>query len=130
MELTLSEFYTNYARRVVQRVFQDYPGSPAVRLWDGQTLTFGKGMSKVCLDFRHQTPIAKPSPFIVNAVHRQPLLRRKNSMNTVLSRHSNLLADGDDRCYRLNRLVDVVWPTTPVDGASISLQNLQKLTKE
>jgi len=53
MELALPEFGTNYAKRVVQRVLRDYRGNLAVRLWDGQTLTFGEGAPEVCLNFRH-----------------------------------------------------------------------------
>lgn len=53
MELALSKFGTNYAKRVVQRVLRDYRGNLAVRLWDGQTLRFGEGAPEACLAFRH-----------------------------------------------------------------------------
>ncbi|MEW5756311.1 MAG: cyclopropane-fatty-acyl-phospholipid synthase family protein [Pseudomonadota bacterium] len=52
MEFALSEVGANYAKRVVRRVFRDYPGSLAVRLWDGQTLVFGERAPEVCLNFR------------------------------------------------------------------------------
>ncbi len=38
--------------RVVQRVFRDYPGNIAVRLWHGETLKFGPGLPDVTLIFR------------------------------------------------------------------------------
>lgn len=41
------------ARRIVQRVFRDYPGEVAVRLWNGETLNFGAGTPDVTLVFHH-----------------------------------------------------------------------------
>ncbi len=40
------------AERIVSRVFRDYSGSMAVRLWDGQTLAFGGGVPEFTLVFR------------------------------------------------------------------------------
>ncbi|MHB1093940.1 class I SAM-dependent methyltransferase [Thiobacillus sp.] len=40
------------AERIVARVFRDYSGSMAVRLWDGQTLAFGGGVPEFTLVFR------------------------------------------------------------------------------
>ena len=40
------------ARQIVQRVFRDYPGSLAVRLWDGDTSSFGAGAPEVTLVVR------------------------------------------------------------------------------
>jgi len=37
--------------RMVQRVFRDYPGNVAVRLWQGETLKFGSGLPDVTLVF-------------------------------------------------------------------------------
>ncbi|WP_275098040.1 class I SAM-dependent methyltransferase [Sedimenticola hydrogenitrophicus] len=45
MELTASA----RARQILQRVFRGYPGSLAVRLWDGVTLSFGAGAPEVTL---------------------------------------------------------------------------------
>jgi len=41
------------ARRTVRRVFRDYPGAVAVRLWNGETLNFGAGVPEVTLMFHH-----------------------------------------------------------------------------
>lgn len=41
------------AGRIVQRVFRDYPGNLAVRLWDGEMLEFGSGTPDAILIFRH-----------------------------------------------------------------------------
>lgn len=38
--------------KMVQRVFQDLPGNIAVRLWQGETLTFGSGTPDATLVFR------------------------------------------------------------------------------
>ncbi|HEX4940719.1 MAG TPA: cyclopropane-fatty-acyl-phospholipid synthase family protein, partial [Candidatus Kapabacteria bacterium] len=38
---------------LLQRVFRDYPGSMAVRLWDGNTLEFGTDAPRFTLNFRH-----------------------------------------------------------------------------
>jgi len=40
------------AERIVRRVFRDYPGSMAVRLWDGQTIAFGGSTPAFTLVFR------------------------------------------------------------------------------
>ncbi|MDA3869172.1 MAG: cyclopropane-fatty-acyl-phospholipid synthase [Gammaproteobacteria bacterium] len=48
MDLTASA----RARQIVQRVFRDYPGSLAVRLWDGDTLSFCSGTPEVTLVVR------------------------------------------------------------------------------
>jgi len=40
------------ARRIVQRVFRDYRGGVAVRLWDGETLRFGAGAPLATLIIR------------------------------------------------------------------------------
>lgn len=40
------------ARQIVQRVFRDYPGGLAVRLWDGDTLTLGAGTPEATLVIR------------------------------------------------------------------------------
>jgi cyclopropane-fatty-acyl-phospholipid synthase len=48
MELTAS----GRARQIVQRVFRDYPGGLAVRLWDGDTLTLGAGTPEATLVIR------------------------------------------------------------------------------
>lgn len=40
------------ARHIVQRVFRDYPGNLAVRLWDGSTSSFGAGRPAVTLIVR------------------------------------------------------------------------------
>ncbi|BBP03081.1 hypothetical protein TPL01_25190 [Sulfuriferula plumbiphila] len=45
------------AERIVARVFRDYPGSMAVRLWDGQTLAFGTGAPAFTLAFREPRPL-------------------------------------------------------------------------
>ncbi len=42
---------TGHARRIVERVFRDYPGSLAVRLWDGATLHFGPAAPATTLVF-------------------------------------------------------------------------------
>lgn len=44
------------AERVVERVFRDYPGNMAVRLWDGQTLVFGRSAPEFTLVFRESRP--------------------------------------------------------------------------
>lgn len=44
------------AERIVVRVFRDYPGSMAVRLWDGRTLAFGGGAPEFTLVFREPRP--------------------------------------------------------------------------
>lgn len=44
---------TGRARRIVQRVFRDYPGEVAVRLWNGETQNFGTGAPEVTLVFHH-----------------------------------------------------------------------------
>lgn len=41
------------ARRIVQRVFLDYTGNIAVRLWNGETLYFGTGAADFTLIFHH-----------------------------------------------------------------------------
>ncbi len=43
---------TTRAWQIVQRVFRDYQGSLAVRLWDGGTLSFGAGVPDVTLIVR------------------------------------------------------------------------------
>lgn len=40
------------ARQIVQRVFRNYRGSLAVRLWGGDTLRFGTGAPDVTLSVR------------------------------------------------------------------------------
>ena len=57
MELTPVELGSNHARDMVRRLFRDYPGNLAVRLWDGNTLSFGTGAPDVCLSFRHPGPL-------------------------------------------------------------------------
>jgi len=42
-----------WAVHLLRRVFRDYPGSVAVRLWDGNTLEFGTGAPGFTLNFRH-----------------------------------------------------------------------------
>jgi cyclopropane-fatty-acyl-phospholipid synthase len=45
------------AAGIVRRVFQDYPGNMAVRLWNGQTLAFGGGAPEFTLVFRESRPL-------------------------------------------------------------------------
>ena len=45
------------AERIVRRVFRDYPGSMAVRFWNGQTLAFGGGAPEFTLVFREPRPL-------------------------------------------------------------------------
>jgi hypothetical protein len=40
-----------WAERIVRRVFRDFPGNLAVRLWNGDTLKFGGGVPDVTLVF-------------------------------------------------------------------------------
>ncbi len=47
VDLSLSAADARRAERIVERVFRNYPGSMAVRLWDGRTLTFGS-RARVC----------------------------------------------------------------------------------
>ena len=47
------------AERMMARVFRDYPGSMAVRLWNGQTLAFGAGLPVFILVFREPRPLAE-----------------------------------------------------------------------
>ncbi len=49
----IADRHTDRARRIVQRVFRDYPGAVAVRLWNGETLNFGAGAPEVTLVFHH-----------------------------------------------------------------------------
>lgn len=56
MDLTLATTTNGTARRIVQRVFRDYPGKLAVRLWDGQTVAFGEGAPEVTLVFHQSRP--------------------------------------------------------------------------
>ena len=52
MELSLAEDRgVNRAKQVVLRVFRAYPGSLAVRLWNGETLTIGRGRPDFTLVF-------------------------------------------------------------------------------
>ncbi len=44
------------AERIVERVFRDYSGSMAVRMWDGRTLAFGRGAPEFTLVFRDPRP--------------------------------------------------------------------------
>ncbi len=44
------------AEDVVRRVFRDYPGSMAVRLWDGHALAIGRGAPEFTLVFREPRP--------------------------------------------------------------------------
>ena len=45
------------AAGIVRRVFRDYLGSMAVRLWDGQTLAFGGGVPEFTLVLREPRPL-------------------------------------------------------------------------
>ena len=45
------------AADIVRRVFRDYPGNMAVRLWNGQTLAFGGGAPEFTLVFREPRPL-------------------------------------------------------------------------
>jgi len=45
------------AERMVARVFRDYPGSMAVRLWDGQKFAFGGGAPEFTLVLREPRPL-------------------------------------------------------------------------
>lgn len=58
---------TNPAERLIRRIFRDYPGAMAVRLWDGRTLGFGEGPPAFTLVFRH------PRPFRELIFFRDPL---------------------------------------------------------
>ena len=52
---------------IVQRLFRDYPGRLAVRLWNGHTLAFGRGAPEFTLVFHD------PHPFRELILHRDPL---------------------------------------------------------
>ena len=68
MDLSLPENAgARRAERIVARVFRDYSGSLAVRLWDGQTLAFGGGAPEFTLVFR------EPGPFRDLILSRDPL---------------------------------------------------------
>lgn len=45
------------AAGIVRHVFRDYPGSMAVRFWNGQTLALGGGASEFTLVFREPRPL-------------------------------------------------------------------------
>lgn len=68
MDLSLSpDAGARRAERMVARVFRDYPGNMAVRLWDGQTVAFGAGSPEFTLVFR------EPRPFRELILSRDPL---------------------------------------------------------
>ena len=58
---------TQGARRILRRVFQDWPGRMAVRLWDGETLRFGEPPPACTLVFR------QPRTFRDLVLFRDPL---------------------------------------------------------
>jgi len=47
------------ARRIIERLFRDYPGVLAVHLWDGETLKFGQGTPTVKLVFHTPDTLRK-----------------------------------------------------------------------
>lgn len=47
---------TRRAECIVERLFRDYPGGMAVRLWDGRALAFGRGAPEFTLVFREPRP--------------------------------------------------------------------------
>lgn len=55
------------AARMLNRIFSGYDGSLAVRLWNGETMNFGKGMPKCTLSFR------KAGPFRDLVLHADPM---------------------------------------------------------
>ena len=55
------------ARQILRGVFRTYPGSLAIRLWDGQTLAFGTGAPAFTLVFHH------PETLRDTALSRNPL---------------------------------------------------------
>lgn len=68
MDLSLSaNASARRAERIVARVFRDYPGNMAVRVWDGQTTAFGTGSPEFTLVFR------EPRPFRELILYRDPL---------------------------------------------------------
>lgn len=68
MELSLSaNTGARRAERILERMFQNYPGNMAVRLWGGQTAAFGAGTSGFTLVFR------EPRPFRELILSRDPL---------------------------------------------------------
>jgi cyclopropane-fatty-acyl-phospholipid synthase len=57
MDLSLSaNIGARRAERIVKRMFRDYPGNMAVRLWDDQTAAFGAGAPEFTLVFRESRP--------------------------------------------------------------------------
>jgi cyclopropane-fatty-acyl-phospholipid synthase len=57
MELSLTEgIGASRAKQVVRRVFRDYPGSLAVRLWNGETQEIGEGPPDFTLIFHDARP--------------------------------------------------------------------------
>ena len=57
MERNLTEStVAKQAWSTARRVFRDYPGKLAVRLWDGQTLAIGEGTPDFTLVFHHSAP--------------------------------------------------------------------------
>ncbi len=68
MEISLTESTgANRAKQVVRRTFRAYPGSLAVRLWNGETLTIGRGQPDFTLVFHD------PRPFRDLILFRDPL---------------------------------------------------------
>lgn len=68
MEISLTESTgANRAKQVVRRTFRAYPGSLAVRLWNGETLTIGRGLPDFTLVFND------PRPFRDLILFRDPL---------------------------------------------------------
>jgi cyclopropane-fatty-acyl-phospholipid synthase len=45
------------AKRILQRVFQDYSGNLAIRLWNGETVKLGPGSPEAALIFHHPHPL-------------------------------------------------------------------------
>jgi len=74
------------AERIVQRVFREYPGSLAVRLWNGEVLTFGAGTPDVTLVFRD------PGLFRELVLSRDPLRLAEAYLQDRLDVDGNLYA--------------------------------------
>ncbi len=45
------------ARRILQRLFQDYSDNLTIRLWNGETLILGQGSPEAALIFHHPRPL-------------------------------------------------------------------------
>lgn len=68
MDLSLSaNAGAKRAERIVERMFRDYPGNMAVRLWDGRTAVFGADSPEFTVVFR------EPHPFRDLILSRDPL---------------------------------------------------------